>query len=321
MSADALRRLGHTVAEVDLFLGTDGGADSRFTSAVPARRNRVEVDVPDLESLKRTRRGGTGRIGGGVIELCRASELVFLALHGADGEDGKVQSLLDLLEIKYTGTGAFGSALAMNKSAAKDVMRAHGITPPRGKAYSRGDKPEWDGEFPCIVKPCSGGSSVGAGVARDAAGFRAALETALAYDEYAVAEELIAGREIDVAVLGGTALPPVEIITESGFFDYRNKYQTGAAREICPAELTEDAAARLALTAESVFRALRLDVYARMDFILPPSGGIYCLEANTLPGLTPSSLLPQEAAAAGLTYDGLIDEIVRLSLKKYGEKH
>jgi D-alanine-D-alanine ligase len=147
--------------------------------------------------------------------------------------------------------------------------------------------------------------------------YPAALELALRFSEQAIVEEHIRGREIDVGVLAGKALPPIEIRPDGGFYDYKNKYQKGVAEELCPAPLPQELTERLLRTAEAVFYALGMQVYARMDFIADDDGEIWCLEGNTLPGLTPTSLLPQEAAAAGISYDALIDAILRESLKKY----
>ncbi|MDR0917265.1 MAG: D-alanine--D-alanine ligase [Oscillospiraceae bacterium] len=319
LAASALRRLGHRVAVCDLFLGLPAVTDlsAQFTADDTASSTAIASSEPDLDALTASRIGGFGHIGDNVFELARASDLVFLALHGTDGEDGKIQAALDLLGVRYTGTGLFGSALAMNKSAAKDVLGAHGILVPQGVALHRGDTA--DVGFPCVVKPCSGGSSVGTSIVTDGADYAAALEAAFRYDDTVLVEQYIAGREVDVGVVDGVALPPIEIVVPQGFYDYTSKYQAGLATEICPADFTPEITAKLRRAAEDVFRALRLEVYARMDFIVTDAGEVYCLEANTLPGLTPTSLLPQEAAAIGLTYDALIARIVELSLEKYGD--
>ncbi len=321
MAAEALRRLSHRVVTLDLFFGyePDKGEldiEELFQSGYGSGSISVGEDAPDLDALRSTR-PGSSHIGDNVFDICKAADIVFMALHGADGEDGKIQGAFDLLGIRYTGTGSFGSALAMNKSVAKRIFEGHGIRTPRGIVLRRGEKPR-DIGFPCVVKPCSGGSSVGASVVESRVGYDAALDAAFKFDDHVVVEQYIKGRECDVGIIAGRALPPIEIIPKWGFYDYKNKYQAGFATEICPADLPEDLTQKLKLTAEAVYGALLLEVYARMDFIVDDSGDVWCLEANTLPGLTPTSLLPQEAAAVGIDYDGMIDLIVRESLKKYG---
>ncbi|MDR2421289.1 MAG: D-alanine--D-alanine ligase [Oscillospiraceae bacterium] len=321
-AASALRRLGHRVAALDLFFGREGRAGSfsgLFTSSGAAGTPaEIPETAPDTASV-RASRPGASRVGENVFEICREADMVFIALHGADGEDGKLQAAFDLLGIKYTGTGFLGSALAMDKSAAKRVFRERGIRTPRGFVARRGDEGEAlkNAPFPCVVKPCCGGSSVGTSVVFSESELAPALGLALRFDERALIEEYIQGRECAVGVLAGRSLPVIEIRPGEGFYDYKNKYQKGAAAEICPAELPGGTAEELRRTAEDVFRALDLRVYGRMDFIVDGDGGIWCLEANTLPGLTPTSLLPQEAAAAGIGGAELIDIIVRESLKKY----
>ncbi|MDR0838658.1 MAG: D-alanine--D-alanine ligase, partial [Oscillospiraceae bacterium] len=306
MASAALRRLGHRVYTLDLFLGTEVPEDAVISDS-----------APDLDAL-RASRPGNSRVGERVFDLCRAADIVFMALHGEDGEDGKIQAAFDLLGVKYTGTGSLGSALAMNKSVTKQLFREHGILTPRGTVVNRRDAVPENIGFPCVVKPCSGGSSVGTSVVYGESGYADALEAAFRYDDDAIVEQYISGRECDVGVLAGRALPAIEIRPEGGFYDYKNKYQAGMATEICPADFPPEITKKLLRTAEDVFRTLLLEVYARMDFIVSESGEIYCLEGNTLPGLTPTSLLPQEAAAVGLGYDALIDTILHESLKKYG---
>jgi D-alanine-D-alanine ligase len=304
MAAAALTRLGHSVTTVDLFLGV-----TEVSAA-------VSDTAPDLDALRALRPDGS-RVGDGVFELCRGADLVFTALHGADGEDGKIQAALDLLGVKYTGSGPLGSAVAMNKGVAKQILTQSGILMPRGIVLRRGETGNVG--FPCVVKPCSGGSSVGTSVVNAESDYAAALGAAFECDEAVVVEQYIRGRECDVGVVAGRALPVIEITPRDGFYDYKNKYQAGMATETCPADFPDEVTHTLQKAAEDVFAALHLEVYARMDFIVAEDGAVYCLEANTLPGLTPTSLLPQEAAAVGIDYDALIALIVAESLKKYGD--
>jgi D-alanine-D-alanine ligase len=324
MVAGALRARGHRAAALDLFFGCGGARPEDIFSDTRVMKTRPIGDAaPDLASVARARSGGgVSRIGAGVLEVCRAADVVFIALHGEDGEDGKVQALFDLTGIRYTGTGALGSALGMNKDVSKQLMRCNGVQTPRGvtvsaSGYVRRGAPSLDMGYPRVVKPCSHGSSIGVSVARDGAGYALALENAFRYGGEAIVEEYIKGRECNVGVLRGAALPVIEICPKRGFFDYKNKYQPGLTDEICPAELPPELTDALGRAAERVFEILKFEVYARMDFIVDARGGIWCLEGNTLPGLTPNSLLPQEAAAAGISYGELCEIIVCESLKKY----
>lgn len=321
MAAEALCRLGHRAVAVDMFFGYTGEYSSPeeiFSLPAPELSASIGADAPDLEALRASRGADIrGRIGKNIPEVCAAADIVFLALHGSDGEDGKIQALFDLLEIKYTGTGPLGSAVCLDKDIAKKLLAAGGVSVPKGIVVSKTDGTYNNVGFPCVVKPKSGGSSVGTSVVESEEDYLSALELAFKYEDSVIVEQFIRGRECDVGVLDGRALPVVEICPRSGFFDYKNKYTEGMTDEYCPADLPESITAELQAAALRVFDILRLEVYARMDFIVDGDGKIWCLEANTLPGLTPSSLLPKEAAAAGIGYDGLCGLIVERSMEKY----
>ena len=322
MACAALRRLGHRAVMVDLFFGYTKPFDR--PEDVFARQEEengavIGQNAPDLGTLFALRGGDSvSRVGPNVIELCKAADLVFLALHGADGEDGKVQAMFELLGIRYTGSDSLGSALAMDKSMAKQIFMHHGIRTPEGIEVNRFEKPYREIGFPCVVKPRSGGSSVGTSVVTRREDYLPALELAFASEDDVIVETYIKGREVDVGVLDGKALPPIEICPKSGFYNYENKYQSGMTDEYCPADFPPETTQALQKAACDVYRALGLRVYARMDFIVDAQGAVWCLEANTLPGLTPLSLMPQEASADGLDYDAFIAQIVAVSLKKYG---
>lgn len=319
MIASSLRRSGHRAVLIDAFFGYTGEYSNPkdvFEKTGEEALSDITSEVPDLEELKKRRnQPGDSRLGANVMEICRAADIVFLALHGSDGEDGRLQAAFDIEGIRYTGCNYLGSAIAMNKTAAKDMMRAHGIRVPEGRTIRRDDADGSAPGFPCVVKPNTSGSSVGTSVVHDEREYLAALDFAFMYGDEAVVERYIKGREVDVGVINGVALPPIEIRPKSGFFDYKNKYQDGMTDEICPTDFPEDVKAELMDTAVRVFRALYLDVYARMDFIVCEDGSIYCLEANTLPGMTPASLMPKEAAVMGISYDSLCNMIIEESLK------
>jgi len=319
--ARALRRRGHRVLLLDLFLGCPElppDPDALFTADENGAGASIGEESPDLAAVRALRPDARALVGPHVLELCAAADVVFLALHGEEGENGKLQATLDVHGIRYTGSGYLGSALAMNKELTKTLLRASGIATPGGVTLTRGEPPRADVGFPCVVKPCSGGSSVGTSIVRGPAEYAAALELAFRYEEKVLVEPYIRGRELTVGVMDGEAMPVVEIIPKSGFYDYKNKYQAGATLEICPAEIGAEATARLRRLAERVFAVLKIDAYCRCDFLWDTeTDEFYCLEANTLPGMTPTSLIPQMAAAQGMDYGALCEKILAVSLKKY----
>ena len=319
--AEALRSRGHQVAVVDLFLGVEEPITDMaafFDAGGTVKEAGIAAAAPDLDSLWAQRRDRSpSRIGEQVIDVCRAADVVFIGLHGADGENGHVQAMLDLLGVKYTGSAAMPSAIAMDKPSAKLMFAAAGLQTPSGRVIRRGEALPQELPLPCFVKPCRGGSSVATTLLEDMSGLEKALRAVFDCEDDALVEPYIRGREIQVALLGDRALPPIEIVCEHSFFDYVMKYQAGACREICPAQIDQETTARLQEAALTAFRCLGLEVYSRADFILRPDGDIWLLEINTLPGMTPTSLVPQEAAAAGISYGELCQSIIDLSLAKY----
>ena len=251
-AARALRARGHKVALVDLFLGNPSAVKdprSVFTSDAGDSVYSVRETEPDLDKI-RAQRGGKGLIGPGVIEICRAADIAFLALHGAEGENGKLQACLDLYGVPYTGSGYLGSALAMDKELSKILFRSSGIPTPPGVTLRRGDAvPESIG-FPCVVKPCSGGSSVGTSIVTEPEKLTGALEEAFSCDEAVLVEKYIRARELTVGVMDGRAMAVIEIIPKTGFYDYKNKYQAGLTEEICPAPISAEDTERVQRLAE-----------------------------------------------------------------------
>lgn len=328
MVAKALRKRGHKVVLLDVFMGYEQDecdVEQLFEEGYDfTKDSAVGETIPDPQKVRAARRDKSARFfGEHVEEICRYADICFLALHGGDGENGKVQAAFDLLGIKYTGSGYLASAAAMNKSVTKSIFLHHGVPTPHGICYRLSD---WNDDvcemhdiFPCVVKPCSGGSSVGVSIVETKADFKKAMEDAFRYETEVLVEEYIKGREFSVGVLNASALPIIEIIPKSGFYDYINKYQSGRTDEICPAELDEKTTAKMQCEAEKAYDALGLEGYGRIDFLLKPDGTMYALEANTLPGMTNASLIPQEAAAAGIGYEELCDKIVEYSLEKYNK--
>ena len=318
--ANALIDEGHNVCLADVYLGidTDGGQSLFNKEKKPV--HKVTHSVPDLEALKASSGNGDALIGKGIIELCRAADVVFMALHGAMGENGQLQATLDSYGIKYTGSGYVGSLLAMDKDISKKMFVGAGVNTPEWMYISakRADIDEIEQRigYPCVVKPCCCGSSVGISIPENRTELEKALIEAEKYEDSILVEKKISGREFTVGILDGEVLPAVEIIPTEGFYDYKNKYQAGKTIELCPAPIDDALMSVLAEQTRLAFDALRLSGYSRFDYIVDKDGKPWCLEANTLPGMTPTSLLPQMAAAVGISYGKLCCKIVELALKK-----
>ena len=320
--ARALSARGHKVALLDLYLGCAAPFGDplelfgRETFAPDSAA--VGKRFPELSEIRALRQGDEVRVGENVLTLCRAADVVFLALHGEEGENGKVQALFDLYGVRYTGCGYLGSALAMHKALSKTLFREKGVPTPDYLLLRRGETPYRELGFPCVVKPCSGGSSVGISIVENAEEYARALDTAFRYDGQVLVERYIKGRELTVGVIGASALPVIEIIPKTGFYDYQNKYQAGATEELCPAPIGAEATERAQRLARSVGEALMLDAYYRIDVLWDTEADVmYCIEANTLPGMTPTSLIPRMGEAAGIEFGRLCERIIEESLKKY----
>lgn len=321
MAANALMDHGHRVVLVDLFFGLDNipeDPQSLFQSTEKLQPYMVEQKEPDLEAVRRQRKHGLSPfVGDGVIEICKAADITYLALHGGDGENGRLQAFLDLNGIKYTGSPSFGCGLAMDKWVSKQLFRSSGVLTPDAVLIKKGDNiPEHS--FPCVIKPCNGGSSIGISIAYSEEDFQKAIKDAFKYENTILVEKYVKGRELTCGILGDIELPPTEIIPKESFYDYAHKYQKGWTEEITPARISKAETEAVQATARKAFEALHLAVYGRIDFILSEDGGLYCIEANTLPGMTPTSLLPQGANEIGIDYPSLCDRIVDMSLEKYG---
>ncbi len=304
----------------DVYLGTDSDDLVSLFNTEPNEIYKVDNTVPDLEALIAENGGRREPLGNNILKLCAIADAVFIALHGAMGENGQLQATLDSFGIKYTGSDYVGSLLAMDKDIAKRMLTTADVpTPPW--LYLKTDSVDVDAVLekiglPAVVKPANGGSSVGVSLVHTKEELSAALEHAAAFEKTVLVEKLISGREFTCGILEDTVLPPVEIIPKQGFYDYENKYKAGATEEICPPDITKEELALISENTRRVFSALRLSGYARVDYILDKDGVFWCLEANTLPGMTPTSLLPQEAAAVGIGYDELCERIIMTALKK-----
>ena len=328
----ALRKRGHKAIFVDMFLGMEdyqGPLEKAFDEPDGfCGKVAIERTAPDLEAVKASRKfKSSSRLGKNVLEICALADCVFLGLHGADGEDGKIQAALDLMGVPYTGSGPLSSGMAMDKAVAKMVMASCGVLTPKGweLTYSREEIPELTESLPvpCAVKVVGGGSSIGVELPDTREQLKAALENILQYGNRVLVEEKIIGRELTVPVLDGRCLSPIEIIPPEGMnFDYVAKYQSGdaGAREICPAHISEEEKEILSSAALKLHKALGLSVYSRTDFILDKEGRAWCLEVNTLPGMTPNSLIPKAAAVEGMSYGELCEKIVSLSMAEKNKR-
>lgn len=320
MIYNALKKNGHNAILLDVYLGTnESDIQNIFTMEKDwvSEINPVKDENPDIEKIKALRPDGDKQFfGPNVIPICQNADIVFMALHGENGENGKIQACFDLMGITYTGTDYISSAIAMDKALSKDIFAVYGVPTPKGIRLKKGAVESEKVPYPCIVKACKGGSSVGVCIANNDEEYEAAKKEAFRYDDEVVIEQYIKGREFSVGVLQGKALPVIEIAPITGFYDYKNKYQAGSTIETCPANISKEKTEEMQKAAEMVFKALRLKNYARMDFMMSESEEIFCLEANTLPGMTPTSLLPQEAAAIGISFEQLCENLMKYSLEE-----
>lgn len=315
----ALKSNGHKAILLDVYLGYEGDTENLFDIEKDWAEGigGIGADNPDINQIRALRKDNPDCFfGPNVLNICGMADIVFLALHGANGEDGRIQAAFDLMNIKYTGTDFASSSLAMNKALAKEIFAYYDIPTPKGIYVRKDEKFHWD-TYPCVVKVNNGGSSVGVSIINTPGELEAGIENALRYGDEFIIEQYIKGREFAVGVIDGKALPVIEIAPISGFYDYKNKYQAGSTIETCPAKIDDALAKKMQDVAVRVFRALRLKTYARMDILMNDKNEVFCLEANTLPGMTPTSLIPQEARAIGINFEQLCDMIIDISLKKY----
>lgn len=316
--ANALLRKGHTVALVDLYDGIEDdsadlnklfkcGSNESFSYEIPETE-------PDLEEIIKAHGGRREWIGPRVIEICKTADSTFLGLHGSHGENGQVQAVLDSNGIKYTGCNYLGCAIAMDKDLSKALIAGAGYRTAKWmtRPYDRITVAKVMEEIgvPCVVKPIGCGSSCGVSVVKKEEDLQKALDFAAAYKQLILVEEFIVGREITIGVLDGKALPIIEIRPHEGFYDYKNKYQAGLTDHLCPAPIDEEHTKRAQTLAEKFFTILRMDSYGRIDMFFDEKlDDFWFIEANNLPGMTNTSLVPEAASAAGIAYDDLVERI------------
>ncbi len=314
---EALRTLGHRAVLVDVFCGVEDPGEDHFPAAYDVENAAQYMSSFNerIDEMKARR----GFFGPHVLQLCSEADVVFMALHGQNGEDGKIQACFDLMGIAYTGSNYLGSALAMDKDLSKIMMAKAGICVPSGIVLHKGEQILTAAEnsvgLPCIVKPACGGSSVGVSTAYTEEEYTKALQEGFRYEDVLLVEKFISGREFSVGVIDGEVYPVIEIAPLQGFYDYTNKYKAGSTIETCPADLPAEKTKQMQDQALAAYRALGLSSYGRMDIMMDQEGNTYVLEANTLPGMTPTSLLPQEAAAVGIDFPHLCEKLIQVSLK------
>ena len=317
----ALRSKGHKSILIDVFCGDDR-AGQDLESAFPE-----EYDVDEAASYMRSFDGKLDRLksrkgffGPNVLKLCQEADTVFMALHGSNGEDGKIQAMFELMDIPFTGSNYLGSALAMDKEVSKQLFRENKVPTPWGIVLHKGDPVQRSDEnevgLPCVVKPACGGSSVGVSVVRSEAEYEKAVKEGFTYEDVLIVERYIEGREFSVGVVNGKPYPVIEIAPISGFYDYHNKYAAGSMVETCPALISDELTKKIQDAAVRAYQALRVDGYGRVDVMMDRQENVYCLEMNTLPGMTPTSLLPQEAAVLGMDFAALCEKLIEVSLDR-----
>jgi D-alanine-D-alanine ligase len=311
---EALRSRGHVVTAVDTARGPLSPEEEQrllsggVKTAPPSREELQAMAAQTLPQMV------------AVLPALAKADVVFLGLHGGAGEDGTIQAILDLANIPYTGSGHLASALAMDKDMSKHLFRQHGVQTAdwvmvtRGAEMPDGAELEKRLGMPLIVKPSKEGSTVGLSIVRSAGELTAAIEEAMRFDDEVIVEEFIAGRELTVGILGGEALPVGEIIPKHEIYDYECKYTAGMAVEVFPADITDAQRNDVQEQARRAFAALKLRGCARIDFRMSETGEMFCLEANTLPGMTGTSLIPQAAQAAGIGFAEFCERIVMLAL-------
>jgi D-alanine-D-alanine ligase len=311
--AEGLRARGHDVVTLDTARGTLSAKDEK---QLLSRGNVVKKEPPAREELARMAAQTLPQMLRALPSL-KEADVVFLGLHGGFGEDGTVQALLDMAGIPYTGSGQLGSALAMDKDVSKHLFRRAGVQTADWTMANREKPPEEQlGRLtlPVVVKPSKQGSTVGLSIVRRREDLPGAIAEAFLYDDEVMIEQFIPGRELTVGILGDEALPVGEIIPQHEIYDYECKYTVGMAEEIFPAQIQSERARDAQDLARRAFHALKLRGCARIDFRMTEDGNLYCLEANTLPGMTQTSLIPQAAQAAGISFPVLCERIVLSAL-------
>ena len=316
--AKALKQKGHQVVMLDVFFGLEESADF---SAEQDFSKDAEILKNRKNEITNEKIAEYGIMGPHVFETCKAADIVFIGLHGENGEDGKIQAIFENTGIPYTGSDSKSSAIAMSKAETKQLLTPF-IKMPKGIIITKeearfGITDALRIKAPCVMKPSNGGSSLGVLIVHDDSEYEKALEKDFQFDSTVLVEEYIRGRELTQGVLDGQALPPVEICPDKDtWYDYENKYN-GKTKEICPALIPDHVLKEMSEISVKIGELIGLSVYYRIDYLLDENETLFALEANSLPGMTDTSLVPQEAAAVGISYPDLCEKIIEISLRKY----
>lgn len=317
---NALKSLGYDVLAVDPAMGAD------ISKSIEILNGNVVISMEDSATYSTKN----------YIDCINSPQFddvdcAFIVLHGTYGEDGRMQALLELRNIPYTGSGVLASSLAMNKASSKMVFEANGVLTPEGTLVSKND---WDNHdlikdirnsfgSKLVIKPNEQGSTIGLSIISngnlDDISF--AIKNACEFSKEAIVEKYIVGRELTVGIVGENVLPIIEIVTEDGFYDYEHKYTKGKTEYICPAELSSDIEEFIMSMAEVAYKALGCDGFSRVDFRLDEDGQPFCLEVNTIPGFTELSLVPMAAQKVGIEFPELCKQLIELAYKKAGKKY
>lgn len=319
----ALRDLGHNVRVIDPINGTEEVKEEVIF------KSGVRKNSPTAEQLKEIQISSNRKILECInSELFDNVDLAFLGVHGKFGEDGKVQSLLELRGIAYTGSDVFSSALAMDKDISKIVFESRGIKTPAWITLNKNSAIDYydlnykilkTTGYPCVIKPNDEGSTVGLSIVQpdvEDAQLQNAINLAFKYSDKVIIEQHIKGRELTVTIIGDEVYPIIEIRPKDGFYDYEHKYTKGMTEYFCPAEIPVSVEEEAKAKAIKAHTSIGCSVYSRVDFMLDKKEELYCLEVNTLPGMTETSLVPKSAAAKGLSFTELIQKLIELSLQK-----
>ncbi|MBN1634667.1 MAG: D-alanine--D-alanine ligase [Ignavibacteria bacterium] len=319
----ALRENGHSVIVVDPVYGAEKVPEETIF------KDNVSQIYPDVHSLQDLRiKSYKNILSCFNSDIFDNIDIAFIGLHGKFGEDGRIQAILDSRGIKYTGSGVVSSVIAIDKDFSKIIFKQNGILTPDWFSLKKNDdintvllteKINATFGLPLVVKPCDEGSTVGLTILYDFKGnsMEEAIRLAFKYSDKILIEKYIKGKEITVAVLDNLTYPVIEIRPKDGYYDYYHKYTPGMTEYICPAEISSETADNVKGTGLKAHRALDCEIYSRVDFILTDDNTAYCLEVNTLPGMTSLSLVPKSLKAAGIDFNKLIEQIINLSLNKY----
>ncbi len=314
---NGLRNLGHNVVVIDPIYG-DSMADEDLIF-----KDKISKEFPTLEKIRLLQKESSHKLIDCInSDFFNDIELVFIGLHGKYGEDGKIQTLLELKGLKYTGSGIQASAVAMDKDLSKLVFEKNNILTPEWLTLYSENNVKYDESIlqlgnPLVIKPNDEGSTVGLTIANNEEEFYLGIKTAFNYSDKVLLERYIKGRELTVSIIDSKAYPVIEIVPHEGFYDYEHKYSKGKSTYVCPAVIQQDVAEKAKEFALNAYNALNCKVYARVDFLLTEEKDLYCLEVNTLPGMTELSLVPMAAKALKMDFDNLIKTIIDSSLKKY----